>query len=461
MKKLLLIFSLFFIQFSFDRISFSGGGALKAQIINTFAGDGYYAGSLMGGYSGDGGPATAAEFDHPVDIVFDKTWNLYITDRNNSVVRMVDTSGIITTIAGNGVRGFSGDGGPATAAEFNDAAGVLIDSLGNMYITDHDNERIRKINTGGIIKTIAGNGIAGYTGDGGPATIAEVNIPGFMAMDNSGNLFFADVSNDVIRMINTSGIISTAAGNHLMGYSGDGGPASAAELNAPEGVTFDKNGNSFIADDENQVVREVNTSGIISTIAGIHWRGYSGDGGPATAAELDQPCSITFDAYGNMYIADEGNSVIRMIDSAGIITTIAGNGTQGYSGDGGPATAAEMYGASVVEFDASGNMFLADEYNNVIREVKGLPNGINQIRASNFQFSIFPNPVNQTLNLKFNGQITGLATLTIMDITGKVVLSQSMVTNTLQIDVSSLSPGMYFICIKNKDIPITQKFIKQ
>jgi trimeric autotransporter adhesin len=451
MKKLLLIF------FTFHFSLF----VLKAQIINTFAGDGYYAGSLMGGYSGDGGPATAAEFDHPVDIVFDKSWNLYITDRNNSVVRMVDNSGIIITIAGNGVRGFSGDGGLATAAEFNDDVGILIDSLGNMYITDHDNERIRKVNSTGIITTIAGNGVAGYYGDGGPATAAEMNIPCFMAMDNSGNLFFADANNSVIRMINTSGIISTVIGNHIMGYSGDGGPAAAAELNAPEGIVFDKNGNIFIGDAENYVVRKVNTSGIISTIAGIHWRGYSGDGGPATAAELDQPCGITFDGSGNMYFADEINNVIRMVDGAGIITTVAGNGVRNYSGDGGPATLAELDLVSAGAFDASGNLYLADEDNNVIREVIGLPNSINQILAPSFQFSIFPNPVNQTLNIKLNWQITGLVILSIMDITGKVVLSQSMVTNTLQIDVSSLSPGMYFIYIKNKDIPITQKFIKQ
>jgi hypothetical protein len=332
-----------------------------------------------------------------------------------------------------------------------------------MYITDHDNERVRKINTAGIITTIAGNGVAGYSGDGGPAIAAEMKLPCLIAMNNAGNLFFADDDNDVIRMINTSGIITTAAGNHAMGYSGDGGPATQAELDGPEGVTFDKNGNFFIADDENQVVREVNTSGIISTVAGIHWRGYSGDGGPATSAELNQPCNVTFDATGNMYIADQGNSVIRMVDGSGIITTTAGNGLQGYSGDGGPATAAEMYGASAVEFDASGNMFLADQINNVIREVKGLPNGINQIRASNFQFSIFPNLVNQTLNLKFNGQITGLATLSVINIAGQELLTYSLLLNIeqMQIDVSALSPGMYFLSVRNEGINLVQKFIKQ
>ncbi len=448
MKKLL--FTLLVLGFSFI--------ALKAQIISTFAGN-YLFGA---GYSGDGGTATDAELNLPVDVAFDKIGNLYIADRNNNVVRMVNNSGIISTIAGNGVSGFSGDGGPATDAEFKDDVGILIDSIGNIFLSDHGNERIRKINTAGIISTIGGNGVAGYSGDGGAATSAEMNIPCFMALDNKYNLFFADVMNDVIRKIDTAGIISTVAGNHIMGYSGDGGPAITAELNAPEGVAIDMYSNIFIADAGNYVIRKIDTAGVISTIAGIHWPGYSGDGGPATAAELDQPDGIIIDVLGNVYFADELNNVIRVVNTSGTINTLVGNGVRNYSGDGGPATAAELDLVSNLAFDTSGNMFLADEFNNVIREVtwSNISTGID--RAPAFQFAIFPNPTSNNLNLIFNKQINELGTISIMDIAGREIINSKFTIYNSQftMDVSSLSSGIYFADILMNGQKITLKFIK-
>jgi hypothetical protein len=438
----------------------------KAQTISTFAGNGYNAGFGPGGYTGDGGPAIDAELSLPVDVTFDKSGNLYIADRDNNVVRMVDNAGIITTFAGNGIAGFSGDGGPATSAELANIIGVLFDSIGNLYISQDGYERIRKVNTTGIIATIAGNGVLGFSGDGGPATAAELFSPCFLVMDEKGNLLFADGYNNVIRKIDTSGIITTIAGNHVQGYSGDGGPATAAELNIPEGVAFDKDGSLIIGDADNYVVRKVDTSGIISTIAGNHHIGFSGDGGLATAAELNQPDGIITDASGTIYFADEENNVIRTIDGSGIIHTIAGNGKQGYSGDGGPAIVAEMDAVSNIAFDTFGNMFLSDEGNNVIREVKGISTAVYQFSSStpnNFQFSIFPNPTNQTLNLTFNRLPTGLATLSIMDITGREVYNSRFTIHNsqLSVDVSSLATGMYFINLKTKDTYVTQKFLTE
>jgi trimeric autotransporter adhesin len=452
MKKLFVLIMLLSLEIS----------NTKAQIINTVVGNGYEAG-FGGGYSGDGGPATDAEFNSPVSIAFDKNHNLYIADRNNHVVRMVNTAGIVSTVAGNGHNGLSGDGGPATAAELEDDVGVLVDSLGNLYISeDAIAFRLRKVNTAGIINTIAGNGIGGYSGDGGPATAAEISATCFMTMDKKGDLFFTDAENNVIRKIDTVGIITTIAGNYFYGYgySGDGGPATAAEMYTPEGIAFDEHGNLYITDCNNYVIRKVDTSGIITTIAGNHHYGYSGDGGPATLAELYQPDGIVIDASGNIYFADELNNVIRRIDGSGIITTVAGNGVQGYTGDGGPATAAEMLLVSVVIFDSTGNMYMADEGNNVIREVTGVTTGIYQ--SSAYQFSVFPNPTSQNLILIFNKQIIGLATLSIMDVTGREVMKEECKMNNEKytVDVSTLPDGMYFLTIKNQDIQLTQKFIK-
>ncbi len=374
MKKLLIYFSLFTFHFSL----------IHAQTISTVAGN--YA--LGEGYSGDGGPATAAELARPISVAFDASGDLYIADFFNDVIRKVNTSGIISTVAGNNAfgPGYSGDGGPATAAELYDVYGVALDTSGNLYIADFVNNVIREVNTSGTISTAAGNHAfgRGYSGDGGPATAAELYDPIGIACDASGNLYIADQFNQVIRKVNTSGTINTVAGNYTFGggYSGDGGPATTAELSAPTGITLDNSGNLYIVDDNN-VIRMVNAAGTISTVAGniAFGNGYSGDGGSATAAELDAPWGVACDASGNFYIADVGNNVIRKVNTSGTINTIAGNGYGagtgsrygGYSGDGGPATAAELYEPIGVALDASDNLFIADYRNNVIRRVTPTP----------------------------------------------------------------------------------------
>jgi PKD repeat protein len=355
--KIKLLFTLGFLAISL----------VKAQIITTIAGNG------AKGFSGDGEYATAAEFNFPLMARMNAAGNIYIVDGDNNCIRMVNTSGIINTVAGNETATYSGDGGPATAAGLNNPCGLALDNSGNLYIADFGNNRIRIVNTAGIITTIAGTGIAGFNGDDIQATSAEINNPNAVAIDANGNLYIADWDNR-IRLVNSAGIISTVAGNGTGGYGGDGGQATATELNYPTAIAFDASGNMYIADAANHRIRMVNSLGIISTIAGSGPTGYNngsygGDGGQATAANLHLPSDLTFDVQGNMYIADAANMRIRKINTAGRISTIAGNGTAGYIGDGGQPTAAELNYPGGVFLDATGNIYIADQVNQRIRKV--------------------------------------------------------------------------------------------
>ncbi len=348
-------------------IILSGWQTTRCQIINTYGGNG------VATYAGDGGPATSASLNHPIEINCDVAGNLYIADFYNNCVRKINTAGIITTIAGTGVAGFSGNGGPATAAHFNGVYGVCMDYSGNLYISDNGNYVIRKVNTAGIVTTFAGTGTMGYSGDGGPATNAHLGAPAYIRADNTGNIFFADNFNHAIRKISTSGIITTIAGNGIPGYSGDGGPATDAQLNYPVGVWPDNAGNVYIGDGLNNAIRKVSASGIISTIAGNGISGYTGDGGPATAATLNLSNDVIIDVAGNIYIADNYNNCVRKINTSGIISTIIATGTPGFSGDGGPASAAKLYNVNGLSINASGQFFVADVLNNRIRTITTVP----------------------------------------------------------------------------------------
>jgi len=358
-------------------------GADLPIIITSVAGDGPF--DQVGGYSGDGGAATNAQLNNPIAVALDGAGEVFIADLYNSRIRKVDTNGIITTVAGNGANGYSGDGGAATNASFWHATGVAVDSCGNLFIADFYNYRIREVGTNGIITTVAGNGTQGFSGDGGAATNAELNYPSDVAVDSFGNLFIGDAANNRVRRVDTNGIITTVAGIGTAGYSGDGGAATNAQLSSPGRVAWDGAGNLFIADGNGQRIRKVGTNGIITTVAGNGTAGYSGDGGAATNAELNAPSGLAADRGGNLFISDNLNYRVRKVDTNGIITTVAGNGSYAsYSGDGGAATNAVVNGPSGLALDSAGNLFIADYFNNLVRRVGDLPIlNLNNISTNN------------------------------------------------------------------------------
>jgi hypothetical protein len=421
---------------------------VKSQIISTVAGTNYV------GYTGDGGPATAAEFHNPTGIAFDSLGNMYIADNTNNVIRMVNSSnGIITTVAGNGYDagtgfgGYTGDGGQATDAELYIPVDVVFDRLWNMIITDSFNNVIRKVDKTGVITTIAGNNIAGYSGNGGAATAAELNQPTSAAFDMAGNMYIAEENNNVIRKVSTLGIISTAAGRFVRGYSGNGGPATDAELDGPTDVHISSAGDIVFTDDNNNVVRSVNLSGIIHTIVGTGLAGYSGNGGPATAAQLNRPVGVTYDLRGDMLIAEENNNVVREVDTTNIVSTVAGILIPGYSGDGGPATAAELNSDRRTKVDRYGNIFIADRSNQVIRKITPAC-ALNLI-------------VNVIANVSCYGDSNGIAYCTVIGGTSPFTYTWSNGgTSAAQ---SGLSAGSYTVavydnngCIGTDSLTITQ-----
>jgi len=326
------------------------------------------AGNDIAGYSGDGGLAVNAQLNWPHATVLDAAGNLYFTDAGNNVIRKVTAAtGVVTTIAGNSIAGYSGDNGPATSAELASPTGLAIDAAGNLYVCDTTNAVVREIATNGMITTIAGNGTAGDAGDGGPATSAEMYSPSAIAIDSAGNLFIVDASYSVVRKVSIkTGIITTVAGDaSLRGYSGDGGPATAAALQTPAGLAIDSGGNLYIADTGNNVIRKVDAgTGVITTVAGnASSPGYTGDGGPATSAGLNFPIGVAVDSAGNLYIADESNYVVRMVAAAnGAISTLAGSKVPCplSNGDGGPASHATFCEPFGVTVDGAGDLYIAD-----------------------------------------------------------------------------------------------------
>lgn len=341
-----------------------------AQTIETVAGTGVH------GYNGDNIPAIQAELFQPNGLAFDSVGNLFIADAGNQLVRRVDArTGIITTVAGSYSAtyrcSFGGDGGPADQAILCSPDFITFDRGDNLYIADTANNRIRRVDRGThIITTVAGNGTAGFAGDGGPATSAQLNNPNGVHFDVFGNLYIADTANDRVRRVDRrTGIISTIAGN---GGGGDGGPAVDAQLGLVFDLALDLEGNLFIADRGPNSVRRVDhRTGIITTVAGNGTQGFSGDGGPATEAELNGPTGLALDLLGNLYIADESNSRVRRVDHrTGIITTIAGTGVSGFNGDG-PAATAELNSALALAVHQN-KLYLSDIGNQRVRRIEPL-----------------------------------------------------------------------------------------
>ncbi|WP_239311258.1 MULTISPECIES: protein kinase [unclassified Frankia] len=314
------------------------------------------------------GPAVTLSGLDAYDVTIDRAGALYITDWTSHQIHKIGKDGTVTTVAGTGTSGFTSDGGPANQAQLDSPAATVLDSSGNIYISDSSNQRIRKIDTNGIITTIAGTGTAGFTGDGGPASAAQLNEPNGLALAADGTLYVADYGNQRIRRISPSGVITTVAGVGTKGFSGDGGPATAAEFDNPNGLAIAADGTLYVADLGNERVRKIDPHGTISTVAGNGAYGYDGDGGPATAAKLRIP-SVAVSPDGILYIADYGNQRVRRVTSDGMITTVAGNGTEGYAGDGGAATRAQLSSPTGTAVDGAGNLYIADDKNDRIRRV--------------------------------------------------------------------------------------------
>jgi DNA-binding beta-propeller fold protein YncE len=348
------------------------GTLLLAQTgptISTVAGTG------RPGDHGDGGPAAQAELNMPFDVAFDAQGNLFLSDTFNHRIRRIDArTNIITTVAGNGKKGFSGDGGPATEAELNEPYGIVLDSRGNLFVADRLNRRVRRIDAAArIITTLAGDGLRGYSGDGGPASKAGLVEPNGVALDASGErLFIADVADHRVRVVNLStGVISTFAGTGRGRHDGDGGPATSASIFGARAVDVGSDGTVYLLERQGNTLRAVNpATGLIKTVAGTGAKGYSGDGGPALKATFDGPKELAVDRAGNILLVDTENHAIRRIEAAtGIVRTVAGSGQRGGEGDGGPATSARLDRPHGVAIGPDGAVYIGDTGNHRLRKV--------------------------------------------------------------------------------------------
>lgn len=338
----------------------------KAQTITTICGTGTV------GFSGDNGPASAAQIDAIYgQLACDKFGNIYIADDYNHRIRKINAlTGVITTIAGTGVPGFSGDGGLATAAQLTNPDGVAVDDAGNVYIADYNNHRIRKIDPTGTITTICGNGTGSSTGDGGLATAATINGPGHLCLDPAGNLYITDYNSHKVRKIATTGTITTFCGTGANSNTGDGGLATAATISYPWAISSDLSGNIYVASYYGSYIRKIATTGTITAYAGINGSsGYSGDGGVATAGQLNSVTGLAANDAGDVFIADSANHRIRRVIPTGTLSTYAGNGTFGFAGDGGLSTTAQIYGPNGGMATFGCALYILDSGNGRIRKV--------------------------------------------------------------------------------------------
>jgi len=319
-------------------------------------------------YAGDGAQRQEALLFHPSGVAFDNRGNLYIADSNNHAIRKVAPDGTVRTVAGGNGLGYTGDGGPARAAQLFLPTDIALDQRGNLIVADRDNHAIRRVDVSGVITTVAGGNGAGYAGDGGPARAAQLNHPRGIALDCTGSIFFTDRHNNAVRRVDPSGVIATVVGGNGQGYRGDGRTARLARLNHPRGIALGWDNNLYVTDYLNHRIRRVDANGIITTVAGGNGPGFNGDFGPARWAQLNKPSSVAFGRDG-MYITEHENHCVRRVDRAGYITTVAGGSGAGFSGDGGPAALGTLFWPSGITVGADGCIYVADRNNDVIRRL--------------------------------------------------------------------------------------------
>jgi sugar lactone lactonase YvrE len=439
----------------------------SAQIISTFAGGG----TMLG----DGGAATSAKVLNPNGGSFDRFGNYYVASNNGHRIRRVDTAGIITTVAGNGTSGYSGDGGSAMLAQLKNPEAAIVDTNGNIYIADAGNSRIRKVDAmTGIITTIAGTSTSGFGGDNGPATSAMLADPLDICMDKDGNIYIADYGNARIRKVNAlTGIITTIAGNGVASYSGDGSKADTSAIGGIQGICIDAWGNLFLASVSESRVIKLDTSGFLSTTAGtgIGYL-YNGDSIAANTAQVN-PVKVAVDDTGNVYIAEYHNFRVRKVDTFGIIHTIAGGGIQGFSGDGGFADTAKFDYPAGLTFDKCGNLYIADVGNNRVRKVTydstcSYSSPVDTVDTTTYvhnvtslgSISIYPNPAKEQLTVSAGTIATEVM---IVNAIGQVLLRQPYGGSKSSINISSLPPGLYYLLVTEQKTGRTErlKFLKE
>ena len=436
---------------------------VNAQIMYTIAG-------CDGCSTGDGNPAITTTIGSPWAITTDDAGNIYYSEPGTSVVRKIDHDGIISTVAGTGTAGYSGNGGPATAAQLNTPYGLATDHAGNLYIADNKNNVIRKVNAAGMISTVAGTGIGIYTGDGGPASAASLYEPFDVAVDKSGNLYISDAGNMAIRRVSPAGTINTLVGGFdatltggAYGYTGELWFPSNRRLS---GIAVDTSGNVYIADYWDNIIRKVTPAGVMTRVGGdMTLQGFAGDGGSAMTASLDGPKRIAVDHKGNILFSDLNNNRIRSISPSGTITTIAGNGYGGLMGDGGPATNATLSYPIGVALDASDNLYIADSHNNRIRKVNWGTTSINAVTTSNnIVVTLAPDPNNGTFTIKGTSDNDAAVAIEVINVDGRVVYQHTIVPQSgkveEQISIGNDVPnGMYLLKLSNGASATVSRFV--
>lgn len=431
----------------------------QLSVITTVAGNG------IRDTGGNGGLAIAAQISAPAGVCLDNHGNLIFADWDGFDVRKVTPAGIISRIAGNGNNVFGGDGGPANAANLSAPFGVAADSFGNIYIADAGHSRIRKIDANGIITTFAGNGNYGYSSDGGLADTTELSTPFGVAVDSAGNVYIADTYNYRVRKVDVAtGIITTVAGNGFLSYngmSGNGGLATDDSLGVITAITVDRHNNLYIISSGDNV-HKVTPNGIITQFAGSGLSGFAGDGDSAIHAKFYVPFGIAVDRYGRVYISDQHNHRIRMVDTNGIINTIVGTGMPGFYGDWGSATLAKIYQPEGIALDDSGNLYISDCDNNRIRKVTftdtthvDTTNSVATVKAAGI--SMYPNPVKDAFTLTTTG--ANITSIDLYDEQGRKVYGRNFTkTKSAIINTKQLPPGTYLLWVNGR---YTQKVVKE